>query len=403
MTTILLLSALLPVAYGMLIGGDFTQMIYKPSYSQINFILTNRRQLIGSSLMLWLAGLLGHFFVQPVSPWLLTVTGLLLGLFTTMGFMMSPYILFKAVRQARWLSPKEADIYLKPEDEIIGVVVNGDSRAFPLDAVLRPHMVKEKIGNLDVTLSYCMLSNSAMAFHSEIAGQKLDFVAPLQWENNLMFFDPASGSLLQQLTGRSVNTPREQTLTALPTQIMSWQAWKTIHPDTQVLHHPARGLFDTAVRYMLRSKIYRPNKEQEPLIFPTIDSIDDRLPRKAEVMGVCVEDDCKAYAVSDLGNRPVHNDLLGGTPLLVTYDKNLDFGDVFKRQVADRILTFWQEVNKDGQVSLVDRETGTHWAMNGKAISGPLEGQQLEPYAHFNKVFWFSWANFFPQTAVNEA
>jgi len=87
-------------------------------------------------------------------------------------------------------------------------------------------------------------------------------------------------------------------------------------------------------------------------------------------------------------------------PLLVAYDPKLDIGDVFDRRFDGKVLTFGAGVSADGTLLLVDEETESKWNILGEAIEGPLQGNRLAPYPHFNRVFWFSWVNFFPDTDV---
>ncbi len=42
------------------------------------------------------------------------------------------------------------------------------------------------------------------------------------------------------------------------------------------------------------------------------------------------------------------------------------------------------------------------WTLLGKAIDGPLTGEELETVQHRNE-FWFAWASFFPDAPVFEA
>jgi hypothetical protein len=46
-----------------------------------------------------------------------------------------------------------------------------------------------------------------------------------------------------------------------------------------------------------------------------------------------------------------------------------------------------------------DTETGSLWNLRGKAISGPLTGESLQPIPAYS-AYWFAWASFWPQTAV---
>jgi hypothetical protein len=240
-----------------------------------------------------------------------------------------------------------------------------------------------------------------MAFKPEFGGQKLSFISPLQWENNLMLYDSSTGHLVQQLTGRILDGPGAgQTLASFPTRIMPWAAWQQLYPDTQVLYHPPQRLFDKLVRKMLKTQIDEPNQRREAPIFPTISHFDSRLPNKAEILGVCVHDACKAYPLTHLKQAQVMNDQLDGETLVIAYDPQRDVGDVFCRQRDGQTLTFDRETDDDGGLLLIDQETGSKWNMAGLAVAGPLAGTQLAPYAHFSRVFWYSWANFHPQTEV---
>jgi hypothetical protein len=401
MATVLIFLALLPALYGVLITGDFSQYVYKPSRRQVRWVLTNRRYLISAALLLWALGLAWHLSINPTKPVLLIVTAILLLLFLTAGFLMPGYILFRSLNQPEWITVAEANDQLDPDEPVIGLEINGDARAYPVDTILRPHMVHDVVGGEAVTMSYCMLCNSAMAFKPAVAGEKQQFITPLQWENNLMLYDASSQHLVQQLTGRIIGGADEgEALQAFPTRIMPWSAWRQLHPETKVLHHPPRQLFDKMARTMFRTQIHEPNQVQEAPIFPTIEHFDPRLPNKSKVLGVCVQDACKAYPVTYLQQHHVVNDDLHDTPLLIVYDPELDAGDVFYREHAGKTLTFQQEIGPGGDLLLRDEETGSHWNVTGLAIAGSLEGSQLRPTTHFSRVYWFSWANFYPQTEV---
>lgn len=46
-----------------------------------------------------------------------------------------------------------------------------------------------------------------------------------------------------------------------------------------------------------------------------------------------------------------------------------------------------------------DDATGSRWDILGRAVSGPLEGTQLERIQHVD-TFWFAWSSFHPDTRV---
>jgi hypothetical protein len=48
---------------------------------------------------------------------------------------------------------------------------------------------------------------------------------------------------------------------------------------------------------------------------------------------------------------------------------------------------------------MADKQTGSKWSLEGVAISGPLQGKQLDRVS-FNPGFWFEWVAFHPTTEV---
>ena len=89
MAITLFLLALFPVGYGALIAGDFTQKIYKPTRKQVYFVVKNRQWFLGTSAVLWVAGLFVHLFVTPISLWLFALVTLLAIVLTMLGFVMA--------------------------------------------------------------------------------------------------------------------------------------------------------------------------------------------------------------------------------------------------------------------------------------------------------------------------
>ena len=49
--------------------------------------------------------------------------------------------------------------------------------------------------------------------------------------------------------------------------------------------------------------------------------------------------------------------------------------------------------------AIKDRETGSVWSLEGRALSGPLKGAELPEVQHVD-AFWFAWAAFEPSTTI---
>lgn len=300
------------------------------------------------------------------------------------------------------LSPAEADRSLSPDDTVLGLLHGGQARAYPRDQLSRPHYVKDTVAGTPLTISYCILCNSGIAFKSELGGRPLDLMSVTAYNNNIIFLDPERGNFLQQLDGRIIDGPdKGKQLESLPLLVSSWREWKQLHPDTKVYFAPPTGLRDRMVDMMLQMMIPidKLARRDEPW-HRVKGSLDTRLPAMSFVFGVELGGERCAYPVSGLEREAVVNDTLGGEPLTVFYDERHKLGSVFSRRQGGRDLTFRRAAGEAGAALAKDDETGSEWDVHGHAVSGELAGAQLTEIPHFNKLFWFSWALFKPGTRI---
>lgn len=80
--------------------------------------------------------------------------------------------------------------------------------------------------------------------------------------------------------------------------------------------------------------------------------------------------------------------------LLIGDSQEIGSTGVFDADLDGRKLTFRREAD-----TFVDNETASVWNILGKAISGPLSGNQLSAVIHDN-TFWFAWGSFKPETKI---
>ncbi|MFQ5523140.1 MAG: DUF3179 domain-containing (seleno)protein [Acidimicrobiia bacterium] len=394
LATVLALVALIPVGAASMITGDFSQMVYKPTRRRVHWFLKRRRLVIGASAALWLLALSAHLAVGETNVVLLVVTGVLVALFTLLGYGMSPYVMFPSLRGPQWMSAEQAGSMIGDEEDVIGVEINGDARAFPISWSFRPHLIQDTIGGEPVLMSYCLLSNYGIAFRAELDGEPMHCIMPIQWENNMVIYDTAGDRLIQQIEGKVLyGEGVGRSLDSYPTQIMPWSAWQRLHPETKVLHNPPAGVWDRFVRRFIGTQFLEENRRREEPMFPTIDTIDERLPSKAEVVGVEAGGVYRAYPADRVAQASVVNDEISGVPIVVVA---LGGGiAVFERSFGDQVLEF----SSQGGETFRDA-SGSEWNMRGEAVSGPLQGRSLHPYRHYSRVLWFVWSNFFPNTEV---
>ncbi len=299
----------------------------------------------------------------------------------------------------------EADTILKPDSIILGVEMGGEVRAYPRDLIARPHWFNDELGGKALMISYCILCNSGQAFVPVLKdGRQLDLRNMTAFDNNTIYHCTKTGNFIQQLDGRVISGPNEgEVLESYPVVMARWDEWKRLHPDTGMYYAPPVNLRDRITQAMLMKMVplSKLAARDEPWHVVRKD-LDDRLPAMSFVFGAEINGDTCAYPVSAMKNQPVINDMVGGEPIVVLYDKAHDIGEVFSRKIGDRVLTFEDATVADGD-SLVarDAETGSLWAVSGRATMGEFEGEKLTPAPHWNQLFWFSWAAFKEGTRIN--
>lgn len=300
------------------------------------------------------------------------------------------------------LSTDEADKIIGDDEVVIGLEIGGEIRAYPRDSIARPHFYPDVVGNTPVTVSYCILCNSGMAFKNEIAGKPMNLGCITAYNNNIIYKDKDTGNFIQQLDGKVIDGPDEgEELEFLPTVIATWGEWKKLHPDTKLYYAPAKSLRDKMVGQMLKMMIPIDKLARRSKPWHRIQGVlDNRLPAMSFVLGVEINGEACAYSISALTKSPVRNDTVGGEAIAVMYDSNRDIGHIFSREVNDTILTFENASEAGDGLVAKDRETGTLWDITGNGMEGELVGKKLTAIPHYNKIFWFSWALFKQNTKV---
>ena len=73
----------------------------------------------------------------------------------------------------------------------------------------------------------------------------------------------------------------------------------------------------------------------------------------------------------------------------------------FDRRVdSDTTLTF-EKSARDGRFT--DLESGSEWSATGEALDGTYAGRQLVAIPHYNKIFWYVWADYFDDSEIYSA
>ena len=289
-------------------------------------------------------------------------------------------------------NPKFVDVsgahFVSDSDTVIGLEINGESRAYPIFILVWHEIVNDNVGGTPVAVTYCPLCYTNQVFERVIDEQEVEFgTSGKLYNSNLLMYDRYTESYWSQALGIAVKgelTGYE--LNLIPFDVITWGDWKRLHPETKVL---------TTDTGHIRSYATDPygNYYTEPRIMFPVEYSDDRLHPKEIIIGFNQDDIYKAYKQSDIESKVIINDSIGQTPVMLVslFSEN---SRAFVRVVDDISLDF---VFKDGKI--IDSQTQSEWNYDGLSISGTYNGIQLERLP-IQPGFWFEWFAFHPQTLV---
>jgi len=126
---------------------------------------------------------------------------------------------------------------LADTEPVIGLVVGGDARAYPLRILIWHEIVNDEVGGIPVTVTFCPLCNAAMVFDRRAGGRVLDFgTTGLLRNSDLVMYDRQTESWWQQFTGEAIVGALTGTkLELLPARLESWSGFRARAPLGRVL------------------------------------------------------------------------------------------------------------------------------------------------------------------------
>jgi Protein of unknown function (DUF3179) len=251
--------------------------------------------------------------------------------------------------------------YLRVDDLVFGISINGDVRAYPLRVMGWHEMFNDVIGGVPVALAYCTLCGSGILFETKVKGRAKPFVfgsSGFLYRSNKLMFDRETLSLWNQFTGRPVVGPLADgtiTLEQRPVVIATWKDWRAANPGTTVLS------LNTGHRRDYGSGVvYSDYFASKDLMFPT--NVDQSRQRQKDyVFGLRLFGGAKAWPLTAFSKTPVINDSLAGQPVVL-------IGDPDGRSV--RAYERGAEVFS-GTGKVLRGADGAKWALTEEALVAP--------------------------------
>jgi len=126
---------------------------------------------------------------------------------------------------------------LGDSEPVIGVVIKGKARAYPLRVLTWHEIVNDTLNGVPITVTFCPLCNSSIVFDRRLDGRVLDFGTTGKLRNSdMVMYDRQTESWWQQFIGQGiVGEMTGKQLTLLTSRLESFANFKKRAPDGEVL------------------------------------------------------------------------------------------------------------------------------------------------------------------------
>ncbi|MDA0334936.1 MAG: DUF3179 domain-containing (seleno)protein [bacterium] len=321
-----------------------------------------------------------------------------------------------AMTNPEFVSLEVASSWVRDTDLVVGVVRNGEAKAYPENLGWWHEIVNDRIGGEFITVTLCPLTGTPQVFHATADnGSQIEFgVSGLLINSNLVMYDRRDNeTLYPQMVYTGINGRfKGEQLELLPAIETTFAMWKKMYPESQVAQFGTgleRYSQQQSRKYQSADRFasypygdYRTNDGY--FIAPVTTGRPDLSTyfAKEVITGICLGDELRAYPFADMAPAAVINDTLGGHELLVLFDLESRTSIPYSRVVDGQSLTFYQvQAEGDLPVEFRDVETGSRWDMLGVAVDGALAGSRLEQLPSYNSM-WFAWSTYWPESTIWE-
>jgi hypothetical protein len=292
-----------------------------------------------------------------------------------------------------------ADAWLQDDESVLLVEVGGEARAYPLAIMTQHEIVNDVLAGVPLTVTYCPLCNSGLAFERVLDGEAWDFgTSGRLLRSNLVMYDRQTRTLWSQFSGTALwGDPAVvgRELVRVPTQLLGWSTVRESRPDATVLgrasvpgreygSNPYPGYEGTGSGFLFRG--------------PT----DERLDPDARVVGLGDGDAAVALPLDRLREERAVRLNVDGAAVSVVFAPGqasaLDAASVADGVEVGQTGAFAVDrLEPDGDGRFLDPATGAVHDVTGRVVEGDAPDLVRVP---LDDTFWFVWFAFHPGTAI---
>jgi len=322
--------------------------------------------------------LLGMFSAFRVSPW---ISGILLALALIVAYQFN----FEMAAEKMFLQPRNLQMAdgktntVKLEKLVMGVEMNGQTKAYPIQFLGYHHQVLDTVGGAPVMVTYCSVCRTGRVFSPTVNGKQETFRLVGMDHFNAMFEDASTHSWWRQATGEAVAGPlKGNLLPEIPFTQTTLQEWLDLYPNSLIMQG------DTSF-------------SEE---YDNMDTYDLGIGRgeltgtdtlswneKSWVVGIATDNkNAKAFDWNRLKKERIIQDRVGDQAILLALAADNASFVAFKRSDTTALFSLQNDTLRMGE---------KQWDLMGRAIqSGDENLQRILVY----QEFWHSWRTFHPYT-----
>jgi hypothetical protein len=264
---------------------------------------------------------------------------------------------------------------------VIGVVNNGEAKAYPIRFLGFHHQVQDSVGGKPLLITYCTVCRTGRVFEPVVNGKHENFRLVGMDHFNAMLEDATTKSWWRQATGEAITGKlKGQQLPEFYSTQTSLEEWLQLNPNSLIMQADSAFInsYDTTFKYESGA-----SRKQ----LTGTDSLSWK--DKSWVVGIAKGTSSKAYDWNQLKEKRLIEDRVGGSPIVLVLAKNNKSFFAFDR--PNTAFTFTLK----NDTLLMDSH---RFQLNGKGIDTSFSLMPISAY----QEFWHSWRTFHPKTEKYE-
>ena len=265
---------------------------------------------------------------------------------------------------------------------VIGIELNGEARAYPIQLIGYHHQVVDTINSIPVMVTYCTVCRTGRVFNPVVNGKYEKFRLVGMDHFNAMFEDETTKSWWRQSTGECIAGPLKGTkLSEVKSEQVALNAWLRRFPNSLILQgdEKFKSSFEQMDNYDKGNSKSNLTKRDTASWNP-----------KSWIVGIEKDFSAKAYDWNQLVSVRIIQDSLPDLPLVILLENDSASFHTYNRKINNDILNF--SLRND---SIIDLNSQSIWDFDGRCIDGKFKGVSLEKIKSYQE-YVHSWEYFHP-------